>query len=265
MHYIMDEEGEKAIAELLTRFPPGIPSFVTPIKDSEEGFEMQRSAISVTKVKPMLQVMLQAPEHFNEWLCDNIGLKEQHGSQLVGQIQQAEVVWDKERAEQEAGLIRGSYSLGESRIYNNRDRLLKRFGSEMEHGLWFPKHLEGRPDKLYWILKLYPHEEQADMAWQIILLWHETGRGTSTLEDLENHQAWVVRIEGDESCGGLNDGSLPVFHVEKAGPFAWKSIRTYQLQPEKMYRSGSIITYAGAFDLLSSGNNQDYGLLNWRW
>ena len=62
--------------------------------------------------------------------------------------------------------------------------------------------------------------------------------------------------------------SLSVFHVEKAGPFAWRSIRNNHLKPEAMAKptiNSSVITYAGAFDLLSSGKNQDYGLLNWRW
>ena len=256
MHYIMDEEGEKAIAELLTRFPPDIPS-------------VYRSAISTTKVIPMLQAMLQAPEMFNEWLCDNIGIRDSYSRG-----------WKKYRGDNQCQLVsrihesmfaqKIEHPNGPNRIYHNEDRLRSEQGLMLDskHGWWFPKHLESRPDKLYWILKLYPHEKQADRVWQIILLWHETGRGTSTLEDLENHQAWVVRIEGDESCGGTNDGSLSVFHVEKASPFAWRSIRNNQLNPEAMANDGdnsSVITYAGAFDLLSVGKNQDYGLLNWAW
>ncbi len=275
MHYIMDEEGEKAIAELLTRFPPDIPSFPSVLG-------IQRSAISTTKVIPMLQAMLQAPENFNEWLCDNIGIKDSYSRGMVLNPR-----WKKYRGDNKCQLVsriheskfaqKIEHPNGPNRIYHNEDRLRSKQGLMLDskHGWWFPKHLEGRPDKLYWILKLYPTEERADgggdddwRMWKIILLWHETGIGTSTLEDLENHQAWVVWIEGDESCGGRNDGRSSVFHVEKAGPFAWRSIRNNQLKPEAMAeisKENSVITYAGAFDLLSSGKNQDYGLLNWRW
>ena len=150
----------------------------------------------------MLKVMLQAPEMFNEWLCDNIGIRDSYSRgwkkyrgdnqcQLVSRIHDSihDLHFAGTATEQDEGF---------NRVYNNRDT--------DEESRWFPEVLEGRPDKLYWILKLYPHEKQADRVWQIILLWHETGRSTSTLEDLENHQAWVVRIEGDESCGGTNDG-----------------------------------------------------------